>query len=409
MALPQLAFFREGVGYLNEVITGEVFTSCKELKRFTGQMRELFYSHKKTDECLAQLLEPSNKGLSLDRSEREKMSDWRFNPSLVVPLLEALADVRNSASRIECIHSIGLLLETAAGIERNAIGQKYPRENVNIVIAIKAFKSYDELMSPIKSALVSLALHNTGSYQIDIASEAFVAADTPSQENCTASTIALLLSERKLKVDAPDVSYGPLSIQFKNGGVLYTTNPYLALIYAICESIIRALATGSVDVDDLQQQLTIAKQWLSAMSVSILLPVQVSADFFVRRAEMFLGVFARRMSLSSLIRSEESGILLNDQNPIYSLVAAALVQHKLREAMDEPRLTLREDIMLHARRLTAHLSQCDLQLKRTAVTMIDKQFPSSQTSVKKAGSVIETKVPISLNDVIVTLEEFYLA
>lgn len=403
-----MAFFYEGVEYLTKTLTGGVCPTNPALQQFVISMRTLYYNQPETDKCLSELLKPAYLLVSPDKSERLQMSDWRFNPSLVAPVLRSLASVRTSATRMECIQSIELLLQTATGIERDAIGQKYPQESVQIVTDIKKFKAYDELMMPVRMALYSLAQSNLNSYRICIESEAFVAADATMQDNCTAAAVVALMTDRKLKHDIPAMDYGPFVIDFKRFGTVRTNNVYFPLVLGILENILFSISVGSTDVDELTSQMDIAKQWAASMSTSIQLPVEVDLSFFIRRTELFLHALTRKMSLSSFIRSANAGIVLSDQNTIYQLAAAVIVKHKLEEARQESRLSVREDIMRSARKLTSFLSHADLQFGRTAAAFVDRQFLPTDDKQDAKKAKFDQKVPISTEDVIMTLEQFYL-
>ena len=104
----QTVFVRDLALFLTEPHTGQHVSANSRLQCFAVNMcviRKRGIEKKQVD------IIDTDENLSLapDPEERGRLADWRFNPSLVAPLIGALWLIHNALSRVECLHLVCLL------------------------------------------------------------------------------------------------------------------------------------------------------------------------------------------------------------------------------------------------------------------------------------------------------------
>jgi hypothetical protein len=256
--------------------------------------------------------------------------------------------------------------------------QAYQADKVKLVDAILALPSYREIMTPLYDAIRNFAANNTGQCVVSIFSNGFVK-DRQGVEGCTAVMMAEFLRTGELVTDLGESVRGPFIISFLDTGhVIYTTNPYLALVYLICEGVIQTIAGGST-TDDLQEQLDFARCLADELSVSTPIPAEVNAYTWIRRAETLLHARQRKMPLRSILDLPGPS-RIDASNQIYSLVAADLMREKFLAARASSILHVRRDNYAEAKMLLSSLLSADQTEGRLMVAQIDAQFPTLSVS-----------------------------
>lgn len=101
----QTSFVSEVLAFLTEPHTGQFSSSNPHLHAFAVHMRVLH--SKGIDETKIKAVDTDeNLSLSPDETDRSRFPDWRFNPSLVAPLVGAVLNVHRALTRIECLHMV---------------------------------------------------------------------------------------------------------------------------------------------------------------------------------------------------------------------------------------------------------------------------------------------------------------
>jgi len=122
ISMAHAAFFRDVAAYLSAVYNGVFPGKSVDLVDFARKMRAMRVTPC-TEELVGEIITMENLSLAPDKTDRQLLPDWRYNPSLVTPVLDAARRCASAVTRIECIQLVSELLDTAAKIEQDAVAQ----------------------------------------------------------------------------------------------------------------------------------------------------------------------------------------------------------------------------------------------------------------------------------------------
>lgn len=342
-----------------------------DLREFATLMRQLRASTQLDLELLGDLCDPKNALLTPRGPDRDRLSDWRFNPSLVVPLVAALLKVVGVQTSLALIHETGALLRLAATIEADAEQQRYKVKPGDIRSIIRACSVYQEIVAPVQAAVVGIAQGTVDDVVISLEPAAFVS-DREGIESCSAAVLSGLLAANELHLDLGEMAYGPIVITFKRKGSYRTTSPYLALIYAVCQSALGAVAARQ-PLDDIRRQLDIVADLANFLQLSEPLHPGFSPFLFLKRARMVLAVYAGEQPLRALFKNELP-LVTDETNPVYGLAAAEQLVARYNEARVMNTVTKRKAHLLLCRTLILALLPADAHIGRSIASLLDDAF-----------------------------------
>lgn len=371
MSTPTERFVAEITTFLAKPYNGQFKGEAPELRKFAMLMRRLHNNLRVDPDTILELCDEKWLLLTPEGADRERLPDWRFNPSLVSPLIAATVGVLKAQTCIALIHETGALLRAAATIEDDAEQQRYRLKPDEICDVIRAFDAYGELVAPVRNVVAAIAQSNVGDLTVSIESPAFVA-DRDGIPSCVAAVFLDLLVDDELHSDLGDMPFGPYVINFSKGACIRTTYPPLALVYAVTKSALAALASRQA-TSDIRRQLEIARGWATAMQLSD--PIQGDSDPFtyLRRAELLVAVYDRDQPLRALF-SAGVPLAIDASNQIYSLVAPELMLARYDRGRALDVVDRRREHLRLCKTLVSSLLPFDAKIGRSIDELIDEVF-----------------------------------
>lgn len=384
-------FVLEFISFLAKPYNGLFEGECPHLREFATLMRGMRANTLVDKNQLEKLCSDRWLLLTPRERDRDRLTDWRFNPSLVAPLVGAASNVMQTNTTLSLIHETGALLKLAATIESDAEQQRYRLRSGEIGDAVRACSSYQEIILPIQSIVASIAQSNVDDFVVSVEPGAFLT-EREGIQSCAAAVLIELLAGNELHLDLGDLAFGPFVITFRHGEYIRTTNPYLALVYAVCQSVLAAIAARQ-PLDDLRRQVEIAAGWASAMQLSDAIPSQFSPHTFIQRARLLLLAHQREQPLRTIFKSDLP-LLVADTNTLYNLVAAEQLLKRYYEAREMGFVTQRQRHLMLCITLSRMLLPTDAHLGRHVEDLIEKSFtdlPAAQFPLsEKHAEMIKT-------------------
>jgi hypothetical protein len=342
-----------------------------ELREFATLMRCLRSSTQYDPELIERILASKSTLLTPKGQDRERLSDWRFNPSLVVPLIKALPPLVEAQTSLALIHETGALMRVAAMIESDAERQRYRIRPGEMCDAVRNCSVYNEIMAPIYTVIAEIAQYNVDDFTVSLEPAAFKT-DRDGIASCSAAILVSLLSAGEVHVDLGEMNYGPYTITFVRGGTVRTTNPYLALVYAVSKSALAAVAARQ-PLDDVRRQLDIADGWAAMLQLSEPIPPDYSPFTYLKRARLLIAVHAREQPLRALFKAELP-LLVAETCQLYKLVAAEQLLARYNEGCGMNTVAKRRAHMQLCKTLILSLMPADARIGRDVNARLEQAF-----------------------------------
>lgn len=364
-------FVLELTDFLAKPYNGLFEGENQELREFATLMRCLRSSTQLDADLLDRLCDPKVALLTPKGQDRVILTDWRFNPSLVTPLIAASLQLLAAQTALALIHETGALMRVAATIESDADQQRYKIKPGEICDVVRTCSVYHEIMAPVYTTIAEIAQFNVDDLIVSIDPAAFVV-DRDGIVSCSAAVLSGLLTANELHTDLGDMSYGPYAIAFARGHTIRTTNPYLAFIYAVTKAALAAVAARQ-PLDDIRRQLDIAARWAAAAQLSEPIASEFSPFTYLKRANLLMAVHGREQPLRALFKAELP-LVVAESCQIYNLVAAEQLLARYNEGCVLNTVAKRKAHMMLCKTLIPSLLPSDARIGRDIDGFLEQTF-----------------------------------
>lgn len=362
MAAAQRAYAKEAVAYLTESHTGLYVGSNAKVRAFAEKMRAIH--QRGLDQARVEAIDTDeNLSLALDDADRQRMPDWRSNPSLVASLIGQTWRVQTAYTRAECLQALADLFEKAGVVEKDAAAQGYSKM-LNICEMLRRSPSYLTLVSSLTDVIAMLASSNMLVRKITIDSAGFVAPERPTITSCNAANFVELMRTGQLNQRCGNDAF-PFVVSFAEEQALATSNPYLALIYAVCHTLLESVRNRQSAADGIAQ-LDIVREWAAVISPSEPLDGIPSPQDVIRHTALFLDVYQGTKAVSALFEQVHD-LAISSDNPLFALAIAERLRRRFDTVSTLNRVELRESLCAECVSMIPRLLPCDAHIGRDIV------------------------------------------
>ncbi len=270
-------------------------------------------------------------------------------------------------------------------VEKDAVSQKYQR--LCICDSIRALKSYAQLQAPIVDAICAVARVNPCVERVSIESFGFVG-ERDALSSCTATLLAEFIAANQLNL-THGVHALPFEIHFaegvcntvRGGPVISTSNPYLALVFAICRSVMELIMKGEA-AEDAKNQLAFAAQLAGQLSPSETLPYALVPQMVIKHTEMMLLIYLRELPLSSIL--EQPDLVIEQTNPLFGLATAEALRARFESIETLGKIQEKKTVAAECKGMIKHLLPCDAHVGR----LVREQLLASRLDGEEPAAVV---------------------